>query len=220
MTAPVSGLPGIDPTWSTMVDIGGVRMHVLERAAMGDTELTILAVHGNPTWSYLWRNLLARSPAGWRVIAVDQIGMGYSDRPAGVRRLVDRVADLGALTDALDVTGPVVTVAHDWGGPISLGWALEHRDQLAGVVLTNTAVHQPAGSPAPSVIRLARQPLLLNAVTRRSLTFVRGTTWLSREMSPDVARAFRAPYSSADRRRAVGDFVAAAPECGDSRCHR
>ena len=211
MTAPVSGLPGIDPTWSTMVDIGGVRMHVLERAAVGDPELTILAVHGNPTWSYLWRNLLARSPAGWRVIAVDQIGMGYSDRPAGVRRLVDRVADLGALTDALDVTGPVVTVAHDWGGPISLGWALEHRDQLAGVVLTNTAVHQPAGSPAPSVIRLARQPLLLNAVTRRSLTFVRGTTWLSREMSPDVARAFRAPYSSADRRRAVGDFVADIP---------
>jgi olefin beta-lactone synthetase len=146
MTAPVSGLPGIDPTWSTMVDIGGVRMHVLERAAVGDPEVTILAVHGNPTWSYLWRNLLAGSPAGWRVIAVDQIGMGYSDRPAGVRRLVDRVADLGALTDALDVTGPVVTVAHDWGGPVSLGWALEHRDQLAGVVLTNTAVHQPAAA--------------------------------------------------------------------------
>ena len=76
MTAPVSGLPGIDPTWSTMVDIGGVRMHVLERAAVGDPEVTILAVHGNPTWSYLWRNLLAGSPAGWRVIAVDQIEIG------------------------------------------------------------------------------------------------------------------------------------------------
>lgn len=211
MTARIPDLPGIDPAWSRLVDVGGVAMHVLERPAHVDPAVTLLAVHGNPTWSYLWRRLLAEAPADWRVIAVDQMGMGYSDRPDGMRRLADRVADLGRLTDAMGVTGPVVTVAHDWGGPVSLGWALAHRDVLAGVVLANTAVHQPEGSPAPTLIRLARSRPLLDAVTRRTTTFLRGTTFMSRDMPQDVARAFRAPYADAASRRAIGDFVADIP---------
>lgn len=211
MTDRTPALPGLDPAWSRTVDLGGVVMHVLERAPADEPRLTVLAVHGNPTWSYLWRRLLASAPEDWRVIAVDQIGMGYSDRPGGLRRLADRIRDLGELTDALEVRGAVVTVAHDWGGPVSLGWALEHRGQLAGVVLGNTAVHQPSGAPAPTLIRLARSRPLLDAVTRRSPAFVRGTAWLSRDMPPDVARAFRAPYPDRESRRAVGDFVADIP---------
>ena len=211
MSARTPDLPGLDPAWSRTVDIGGVRMHVLERPARSVPSVTLLAVHGNPTWSYLWRRLLAEAPEDWRVIAVDQIGMGYSDRPEGPRRLADRVADLGRLTDALGVTGPVVTVAHDWGGPVSLGWALAHRDVLAGVVLANTAVHQPERAPAPTLIRLARSRPLLDAVTRRTPTFLRGTTLMSRDMPADVARAFRAPYPDAASREAIGDFVADIP---------
>lgn len=211
MSARTPDLPGLDPAWSRTVDIGGVRIHVLERPARDVPRVTLLAVHGNPTWSYLWRRLLAEAPDDWRVIAVDQIGMGYSDRPGGMRRLADRVADLGRLTDALGVTGPVVTVAHDWGGPVSLGWALAHRDMLAGVVLANTAVHQPERAPAPTLIRLARSRPLLDAVTRRTPTFLRGTTLMSRDMPADVARAFRAPYPDAASREAIGDFVADIP---------
>lgn len=211
MSSRTPDLPGLDPAWSRTVDIDGVGMHVLERPARDIPRVTLLAVHGNPTWSYLWRRLLAEAPEDWRVIAVDQIGMGYSDRPVGPRRLAERVADLGRLTDALGVTGPVVTVAHDWGGPVSLGWALAHRDMLAGVVLANTAVHQPERAPAPTLIRLARSRPLLNAVTRRTPTFLRGTTLMSRDMPADVARAFRAPYPDAASRAAVGDFVADIP---------
>ncbi len=211
MSARTPDLPGLDPAWSRTVDIGGVSMHVLERPARGIPRVTLLAVHGNPTWSYLWRRLLAEAPEDWRVIAVDQIGMGYSDRPHGMRRLGDRVADLGRLTDAMGVTGPVVTVAHDWGGPVSLGWALAHRDVLAGVVLANTAVHQPERAPAPTLIRLARSRPLLDAVTRRTPTFLRGTTVMSRDMPAEVARAFRAPYPDAASRAAIGDFVADIP---------
>ena len=211
MSARTPDLPGLDPAWSRTVDIGGVGMHVLERPARDVPRVTLLAVHGNPTWSYLWRRLLAEAPDDWRVIAVDQIGMGYSDRPGGMRRLADRVADLGRLTDALAVNGPVVTVAHDWGGPVSLGWALAHRDVLAGVVLANTAVHQPERAPAPTLIRLARSRPLLDAVTRRTPTFLRGTTLMSRDMPADVARAFRTPYRDAASREAIGDFVADIP---------
>ena len=101
---------------------------------------------------------------------------------------------------------------HDWYGPISLGWALLHREQVAGVVLLNTAVHQPAGSPAPTVIRLARSAPLLRANTVRTPAFVRATTGLSgRGMPREVAAAFAAPYAGAARREAVATFVADIP---------
>ena len=173
--------------------------------------LTLLCVHGNPTWSYLWRALVAQAPADVRVIAVDQLDMGYSERTGTVRRLVDRVDDLALLTDELGLLGPVVTVAHDWGGPISLGWALRHREMLRGIVLLNTAVHQPAGSPSPGLIRLARSGPLLRANTVQTPIFLRGTTLLSRGMPVDVVSAFAAPYGNAARREAIGAFVADIP---------
>ncbi|MCU1690138.1 MAG: alpha/beta fold hydrolase, partial [Jatrophihabitantaceae bacterium] len=147
------GLPGIDPSWSRSVPVtdgdGRTRTwHVLDSDPLAGPDVpTLLCVHGNPTWSYLWRRLVANPPAGWRVVAPDQLGMGYSERLDHPRGLSQRVQDLGDLTAALRLTGPVITVAHDWGGSISLGWALAHRAQLRGVVLSNTAVHQPADAP-------------------------------------------------------------------------
>ena len=214
---PPYGLPGLDPSWSRLVDVvdadGLTRgFHVLDTGARPEPVGTLLCVHGNPTWSYLWRALVADPPVGWRVVAVDQLGMGWSERIGEVRRLEQRVDDLGRLVDALGIDGPVVTVAHDWGGPISLGWALAHRDRLAGVVLANTAVHQPTGSPAPALIRTARAPGILRTVCEQTPAFVRGTTALSRPRLPKAVRdAFAAPYATPDRRSAVADFVADIP---------
>ena len=85
--------------------------------------------------------------------------MGFSERVPEFWRLADRVADLGAVTAALGITGPVVTVAHDWGGAVSLGWALAHRDQLAGIVLSNTAIALPAaGIAGPRADRPGTHP--------------------------------------------------------------
>ena len=219
-TLPPPGLPGLDARWSRLVaarDSDGVQRtwHVLDTHAersLDDVRLTLLCVHGNPTWSYLWRRLLSEAPDGVRVVAVDQLDMGYSERTHTVHRLGDRVADLGGASSALGIDGPVVTVAHDWGGPISLGWALAHRDQLRGIVLLNTAVHQPEGSPSPSIIRLARSSPLLRLNTVQTPVFVRGTSALSgRSMPRDVAAAFAAPYATPDRRAAVGAFVADIP---------
>ena len=222
---PFDELPGLDAAWSRLVRVpdpehGALTWHVLDsHAAAADTAVagTLLCVHGNPTWSYLWRGLVAAPPAGWRVVAVDQLAMGYSERPPGTRPLATRVADLGRLTAAMRITGPgsngpVVTVAHDWGGPISLGWARDHRDQLAGMVLTNTAVHQPAGSPAPALIRLARAPGARQLICELTPAFVATTARLSRPALPPVVRAaLAAPYRSRARRRAIADFVADIP---------
>jgi olefin beta-lactone synthetase len=214
---PPPGLVGLHPAWSrlvTAVDHRGDQRtwHVIDSAAGADDpggiELTVLAVHGNPTWSYLWRDLVARAPERVRVVAVDQLDMGFSERTGVRRRLADRVEDLGGLTEALGLDGPVVTVAHDWGGPVSLGWALAHRDQLAGVVLTNTAVHQPEGSPAPGLIRTARLPGVLRRVTVDTTTFIRGALAMSRPRpASEVADGYLAPYGSRDRREAIAGFV-------------
>ena len=211
MSLPPSGLSGLDPAWSrevTAVDSTGVERtwHVLDSGA-GERG-TLLCVHGNPSWSYLWRRLVAAPPPGWRVIAVDQMDMGFSDRTGTVRRLAQRIDDLDTVTAALGLTGPVVTVAHDWGGPVSLGWALRHTDQLAGVVLSNTGVHQPEESSAPTVIRAARTPGVLSVVTRNTRNFIRGGLFFSKPVpAPQIRKGYYAPYNKAARRLAIEQFV-------------
>lgn len=214
----LDGLPGIDPTWSRRIDVsdadGVVRTwHLLERPAGTDTPVgTMICLHGNPTWSYLWRRFLQLAPGGWRVIAPDQLSMGWSERLEQPRTLAQRIDDLGRLTEALDVTGPVVAVAHDWGGPVLLGWAARHRDQLAGIVLTNTGVAIPADTAPPALIRIARSAPLLESVCVRSPAFVRGATAISRPRpSKQIRDAYASPYLIAGRRRAVRDFVADIP---------
>jgi acyl-CoA synthetase (AMP-forming)/AMP-acid ligase II/pimeloyl-ACP methyl ester carboxylesterase len=216
-----ASLPGLDPAWSRWVDVpdGGRtrRWHVLDNgprlAERGGTVVgTVLCVHGNPTWSYLWRRVLEQAPPGWRVVAPDHLGMGWSERTGGRRGLAQRIDDLTAVVEALEVDGPVVLLAHDWGGPIGLGWALRHRHRLSGVVLTNTAVHQPSSDPVPPAIRLARHPALLDAVCRRTPAFVRAATATCVPPLPaEVRDAFAAPYDTPDRRGAVADFVADIP---------
>lgn len=210
---PPADLDGLDPAWSRLVtvpDADGVgrTWHILDNQ-VPEATLTLLCVHGNPSWSFLFRSIIRQAPPGVRVIAVDQLDMGFSERTGRPRRIGDRIEDLSRLTDALGLTGPVVTVGHDWGGAVSLGWALRHVDRLAGVVLTNTAV---SGTDGPAVIRLVRSGALLRSATVRSTIFVRGAMAMSHpRLAPAVRRGFLAPYRSADRRAAIQDFVTDIP---------
>ncbi|MFK7993331.1 MAG: alpha/beta fold hydrolase [Granulosicoccus sp.] len=234
---PPAGIVGLKPSWSRLVDApdaeGCTRTwHLLDTwAERGGTtslpSLTILCVHGNPSWSFLWRHVLAQLPDNVRVVAVDQLDMGFSERTGRKRVLGMRIDDLCHLTEALGIKGPVVTLAHDWGGPISLGWALRHirslntnptvakahsQPFLAGVILTNTAVHQPEFASAPTVIRLIRSRALSKIVTVFSKTFIKGAIGMSRPaLSNEVQEGFVAPYKLASRRAAIADFVADIP---------
>ena len=245
-TLPPSGLAGLKPEWSRLVEVAesgsaashgwhlldkGPQLDVLGVVPVG----TILCVHGNPTWSYLWRGLLAAAtdaaqsgaPA-WRVIAVDQLDMGFSARTGsaaragatgrqhagtgGFRPLARRVRDLGDLTDALELVGPVITLGHDWGGVVSLGWAVDHPELLAGVMLLNTAVHQPAGDKIPAPLRLALGRGILGPATVATPAFLATTLALAHPpLSPEVKRGYRAPYLTGDRRGGIGGFVADIP---------
>ncbi|MEV7933836.1 alpha/beta fold hydrolase [Curtobacterium sp. NPDC089185] len=230
-------LPGLDPAWSRLVTVpggddgrpGGAARpartwHLLDTAgsleALGVTPVgTLLCVHGNPTWSYLWRSVAARTldaaraggPA-WRVVAVDQLDMGFSERTADQHLLADRVRDLGALTDELGLTGPVVTLGHDWGGVVSLGWAVDHPDLVVGVATCNTAVHQPDDAPVPAPLRLALRPEVLGRGTVVTPAFLETTLAIAHpRLDRATADAYRAPYRGAARRGGIGGFVADIP---------
>lgn len=223
---PPSGLTGMDSRFSRLVTVPKAKhtWHLLDNAsALKDAGIepigTILCVHGNPTWSFLWRALVSEASGqalaggdAWRVIAVDQLEMGFSERTGTLRRLADRVTDLGELTDHLGLAGPVVTLGHDWGGVVSLGWAIEHRAELAGVMLLNTAVHQPENDPIPAPLRLALRPGVLGAATVTTPGFLETTLRLAHPcLSPQVRDGFRAPYVGAQRRGGIGGFVADIP---------
>ena len=245
---PPAGLPGLDPAFSRLVDVpehdaagqstGATRRwHVLDNAAelerLGVQPVgTVLSVHGNPTWSYLWRRLVsdataaattsvtaatatdAPAPVGdaWRVIAVDQLEMGFSERTGRLRTLEQRVRDLADFTAAIGLVGPVVTLGHDWGGVVSMGWAVDHPKLLAGVMLLNTALHQPEGTPIPAPLRLALRRGVLGVATVGTPAFLETTLALAHpSLSSDVKRGYRAPYRSADRRGGIGAFVADIP---------
>lgn len=231
---PVPALwPGVDPAWSQQLQVpssapveragASRRWHYLDNGpaleAAGRTPVgTVLAVHGNPTWSYLWRSVLAAASEAehpWRVVAVDQLDMGYSERTGLPRSLSDRIADVGDFTAALGLDStelPLVTLAHDWGGLISLGWALRHRDIVSGLMLTNTAVYHDAGEKIPVALQAALNPALHSWATEKSTAFIDVTLGLARGgLDAAVKKAYKLPYTTAEHRVGVRNFVADIP---------
>jgi haloalkane dehalogenase len=106
----------------------------------------VLLLHGEPTWSFLWRNVIPQLPG--RVVAPDLIGFGLSDKPEDVAWYsYDRhVRSIAHLVETLDLR-EVTLVVHDWGGPIGLRVAVEHEARVARLVVLNTAI---GGGRAPS----------------------------------------------------------------------
>ena len=207
---------GVDPSWSKFVDVpshsGGThRWHILERPGMGADAPTILCIHGNPTWSFLWSRLMSEITPAFRVLAPDQLSMGFSDH-IGARPYRDRVGDIHDLVTALDIYGPLWIVAQDWGGAIAMGYATSHRAQVAGLILSNTGIAIPAGRKAPRLIRISASSGLHRLITRTTSLFVRGTGYLpGAGLTKQQRRALVAPYLVQDRRIGVAGFVADVP---------
>jgi haloalkane dehalogenase len=178
-----------------LVDVDGVALHVME-AGRGPT---VVFLHGNPTWGFLWRNVAAPLAAeGLRVVLPDLAGLGLSDKPrdAAFHTLERHARLVGGLLDAI-APGPVILVVHDWGGPIGLAAMADRPGRLAGLVVTNTAVGPPRPGARPSRFhRFANAPLV-SAAAFRLLGFPQNALHLTQadraSISGDVARAYRWP---------------------------
>jgi pimeloyl-ACP methyl ester carboxylesterase len=194
----------------------GIRMHYLDEGPR-DGEV-VLALHGNPSWSYYWRHLVRGLRDRYRVVVPDHVGMGLSDKPDDDRdalprydyTLQSRVDDLQALLEHLGIDGPLTLAVHDWGGMIGFGWALERMPRVRRLVVLNTAAFpMPAGKPVPWQIALGRDYNIGELVIRGFNAFSAGASWLGveRRMPREVRRAYVAPYDSWANRIATVRFM-------------
>ena len=146
--------PSADPRWQRkFADIKGKRMAYVEQ---GEGE-PIVFLHGNPTSSYLWRNIMPHCEGLGRLIAPDLIGMGNSEKlvPSGPEsyRFVEHRDYLDALLAHLGVTGNAVFVIHDWGSALGFDWANRHRDAVQGLVYMEAIVQTLLWSDWPDNAR-------------------------------------------------------------------
>ena len=193
--------------------IGGARMHVVdtkpaEGAAAGGGE-TLLAVHGNPTWSFYWRGLFQRFANSCRVVAADHIGCGLSDKPGGYSyHLRQHAENLAELVERLDLNR-VTLVVHDWGGPIGLLAALGMPQRIRRLVITNTGLFPPPY--VPWRIRACRIPGFGTLLVRGGNLFARAAVRMATEqrggLSSDVRQGMLWPYRRWSDRVAVQRFV-------------
>lgn len=167
----------------------------------------LLMVHGNPTWSFAWRHLVRELSSDYRVIAVDHLGCGFSEKPqADVYTLDQHISRLQALTECLDLQN-VTLFAHDWGGAIGMGCAGRQPDRFDRFVLMNTGAFR--STEIPFRIALCRIPLLgtfgMQALNLFSSAAVKMAT--EKGLSASAKTGMLAPYDSWQNRRAVREFV-------------
>ena len=200
--------PGYDFT-SHFAEIDGLRLHYLDEGH-GDC---VVMLHGNPNWSFYYRNLVHALRDRYRCLVPDHIGCGLSDKPADDRyeySLARRVADLETWLEQCRATSNLTLVVHDWGGMIGMAYATKYPERIRRLVILNTgAFHLPKTKPVPWQLKLARSPL--GALLVRGFNaFSRGAvrSCVTRHPMPtDVANAYCAPYDSWAHRIAVHRFV-------------
>ena len=158
------------------------RLHYVDEGT-GDT---VVLVHGTPTWSYEWRHVIAGLKGAHRMVALDHLGFGLSDRPSDAGYAPeDHARRFRAAMAHLAPADPITLVVHDFGGPIALDWALDHAARLARVVVVNSWMWSFDDDPS----------------MRRKAAMIRGAVgrWLYRRLN--ASQRLIMPSAYGDRRR-------------------
>jgi len=205
----MDGWKALYPFAGRRLDLGGCAMHYLDE---GKGE-TVLMVHGNPTWSFYFRDVVKALSPDFRCIVPDHIGMGLSDRPGDDRyryTLKSRVDDLDKLMATVAPAGPVTLIVHDWGGMIGMSWAARHPQRIKAIVALNTSCFRlPAEKPFPKGLTVMRGnltgiPLRASSSVRRAV--LRSCT-AKATLPPDVMAGYHEPYDGWNESRAIHRFV-------------
>jgi cis-3-alkyl-4-acyloxetan-2-one decarboxylase len=197
------------PFESNFFDTGAAQLHYLDE---GEGEPVVM-VHGNPSWSFYYRDVVQALRGTHRCIVPDHVGCGLSEKPGDddyEYTLGSRVDDLTALLDRLEPDRQITLILHDWGGAIGMAWAVRHPQRVKRIVLLNTgAFRNPADQSLPPSLWLVRNTPLGSLLVRGFNAFSAGATRMAvvNKMDPKVRAAYVAPYDNWTNRIATLRFV-------------
>lgn len=207
---------------SNFLQLGDLNYHYLDE---GDGPPVVM-LHGNPTWSFLYRELVRSLRASYRTIVPDHIGCGLSDKPdssAYSYTLARRVADLETLLTHLKIKQDLTLVLHDWGGLIGMAYAVRNPGVISRLVIFNTAGFLlPPGKSLHWALRFCKHSALAAFLIRgfNAFALVAGYTGCKRkQISREVRRAYKAPYDSWKNRIAILRFVQDIPLTQDDKSY-
>jgi haloalkane dehalogenase len=199
-----AGLPGYEfaPRYA---ECEGLRLHYLDEGPRGGAP--IVCFHGEPTWAYLYRKMIASLvAAGYRVICPDYAGFGRSDKPTdrGWYTYDGHVRLMTSLLDGLDLHS-ATAVVQDWGGPIGLRWAVERDDRVERLVILNTGIFTG---------RVSQGFLAWRAFAEKNPDLpvgrvIQGAT--KTELAPEVVAAYEAPFPNAKSKAGAAQFPLLVP---------
>jgi len=200
-----SNLRSLYPYKGAHLQVDGGQLHYLDE---GEAKKgVIVAVHGNPTWSFYWRALIEEFSSEYRVVIPDHIGCGLSDKPQNwPYRLEGHINNLVALIEHLDLHN-ITLVVHDWGGAIGMGMAGRLTERITRLVVTNTAAFR--SQEIPLSIASCRIPLFGTLAVRGGNAFawvatIRAT---AKGLSSEVKQGLLLPYNNWANRIATLRFV-------------
>lgn len=201
----VAFLGDLYPFRSNYLTVPGGRMHYLDE---GDGP-PIVMLHGNPTWSFYFRELVKGLRDRYRVIVPDHIGCGLSDKPQQYPyTLATHIDNVERLVDHLQLSDVTLAV-HDWGGAIGFGWASRHAGLVRRFVIFNTTAF--LGGRMPFRIRVCRWPVFGDVALLRFNAFARAAIYMAcakrERMTPMVRRGYLLPYDTPANRVATLCFV-------------
>lgn len=188
----------------------GPKMHYVTQGQRG--EESILMVHGNPTWSLYYRDLIKHFSQSYHVVVPDHIGCGFSEKPNKEDysyQLSQRIDDLEQLVDHLDLKN-ITLIAHDWGGMISMGLATKKPHLFKRIILLNTAAFpKPKTKLLPKSIGICRNRLVGPILVQGLNAFCKGALYRCavKPLTKEVQKAYLLPYSDWRSRQAIFQFV-------------
>lgn len=198
------------PFESNFLQMGPLKYHYLDE---GQGEPVVM-LHGNPSWSFYYRNLTTELRSNYRVVVPDHMGCGLSDKPADSLysfTLKQRVDDLESLLDHLDIKSKITLVVHDWGGMIGMAFATRYPERIARLVFLNTAAfHLPKNKPFPLALRVCRETQFGAFLVQGFNIFARGAAVVGCKRNPmksELRKAYCSPYDNWQHRIATLRFV-------------
>lgn len=198
----------------------GLQYHYLnEGQANSEKKDIVLMVHGNPTWSFYYRNLVKSLSKDFIVIAPDHIGCGLSEKPQNydytLKNHIDNLTELMEMITTKFPNSKVNLIVHDWGGAIGFGWAINHKSLINKCVILNTAAF--TDSNIPKRISLCKVPFFGERLVRSLNAFAYPALYMAVEkpMSEEVKKGYIFPYNNYQNRIATARFVKDIPMSKD-----